>query len=237
MYKNISLVSPQADRDATIAVAPNFLHFATVTAVPIGFAEAEALANEYPILFTPSGRITPIALLGLHGVNAYLDSASSWAAAVMPGWLRLYPFIFIETHLEADKDKEPVWRLARDTQAPHFALPGGEPLFTPDGQPGPMLRQIIDQANRQHHDCLKVHALTKELVEAGLIADKEISLGTGDALQQYNGFKALDDERLVSLDSETRKRLEDSGALRLLDLHKQSLKNLLKLFQAGTPSS
>jgi hypothetical protein len=237
MYKNLSLVSPQIDRDATIAVAHDYSHFTAVTSVPIGFAEAEAIANDYPILFTPSGHIAPIALLGLHGVNAYLDSESSWSASVMPGWLRLYPFVYIETHLEADKDNEPVWRLARDTAAPHFSIPGGEALFMPDGQPGPMLRQIIDQANHQHQDCLKAHTLTKELVEAGLIADKEISMGTGDALQRYRGFKAVDDERLASLDPETRQRLEGSGAMRLLELHKQSLKNLLKLYQAGAPAS
>lgn len=237
MYKNIFLVSPQLDRNTSISVAPDFSHFTSVASVPIGFAEAEAIANDYPILFTPSGRMTPIALLGLHGVNAYLTSDSHWAASVMPGWLRLYPFVYVETHLEADKDNEPVWRLARDTQAPHFSIPGGEVLFTPDGQPGPLLRQIIDQANHQHQDCLKAHTLTKELVEAGLIADKEISMGTGDALQRYKGFKAIDDERVASLDPETRQRLEGSGAMRLLDLHKQSLKNLLKLFQAGASAS
>ena len=193
---------------------------------PIALGEAEALAREYVLVFSKEseGPSVPIVLLGVADRNVYVDDAGAWQASAIPARLRLYPFTLVAGQTAGQ------YVVARDADAPHFQGADGQPLFDEQGQPSPLVKQTTAALIELQRSQLEAQALTEQLKAAGLIAERRIDVQLKDGnWRSYTGFLAIDEDRLATLDETTRDRLQQSGALKLLELHRTTLANFARL--------
>lgn len=214
------------DQHLRLAPAPHWAFAAEQTIVPVSLAEADALAQDYVLVFSQEeqGPGLLVALLGAHGRNAYLNAQHQWAASAIPARLRLYPFA-----LAQDPDSER-FVVVRDADAPHFQGPEGAPVFDAQGQLAPMVQKVTVALFEQQRSEQQARELTGQLEAAGLLAAQRIDVRLKDGRTQgFEGFKSVLQERLDALDAPARAQLEQSGALKLLALHQQSLANFARL--------
>lgn len=225
MYESMLPLSTN-EPGLAFASVDNWAFAAGETIIPIALDEAPALAEEYALVFSyeQAGPGYLVALLGSQGVNRYLNADQQWQAAQIPARLRLYPFALAQG--------EPAERfiLARDAGAPHFKSANGEPLFDETGRAKPLVEQVTVALFQLHQGQEQARKLSGELQAAGLIDDRNIRVKlTSGREHVFNGFKAVNEERLAALEPAERERLEQSGALGLLALHQKSLRNLARL--------
>jgi len=224
---NPNLVALDTTDQNTSLTAPNNWTFtAQETLVPVALIEAEALSREYVLVFSKEteGPTTPIALLGVNGRNGYLDSAGNWQANAIPAHLRLYPFALVAGPTPGQ------YIVARDADAPHFQGEAGQALFDSQGQPSPLVQQVATALVDVRRSQLEAQALAQQLMEAGLISERRIDVQLKDGTwRSVAGFLAIDEERLASLSEASRNALQQSGALKLLELHRASLANFGRL--------
>lgn len=225
MYSHVVPLSSD-DHETTFAPATKWDFSARQTAVSVALLEAEALAHEYVLVFSkePQGPSSLIALLGVAGRNAYVDAAGQWQARTIPARLRLYPFMLAAGQTPGQ------YVVVRDADAPHFQGEAGQPLFDGQGQPTPLVQQVTAALIEQQRSQLEAQALTQQLEVAGLIDERRIDVQLKDGTwRSYAGFKAVVEERLAALDEATRTELQQSGALKLLELHRKSLAHFGRL--------
>lgn len=231
-FQNVHAMNPNlvaldtTDQETTLSPPNRWSFAAAETVTPVVLAEAEALAQEYVLLFSkePQGPSSLVALLGLAGRNAYVDAAGQWQARTIPARLRLYPFMLAAGQTPSQ------YVVARDADAPHFQGEAGQPLFDGQGQPTPLVQQVTAALIEQQRSQLEAQALTQQLEVAGLIDERRIDVQLKDGTwRSYAGFKAVVEERLAALDEATRTELQQSGALKLLELHRKSLAHFGRL--------
>lgn len=215
-----------SDTETCISSLSNWTFAAQETLVPVALSEAEALSREYVLVFSKEaeGPTTPLALLGVTGRNDYLDSAGNWQANAIPAHLRLYPFALVAGPTPGQ------YIVVRDADAPHFQGEAGQPLFDEQSQPSPLVQHVTAALIELRRSQLEAQALAQQLKEAGLISERRIDVQLKDGTwRSFAGFLAIDEERLASLSEASRNALQQSGALKLLELHRASLANFGRL--------
>ncbi len=186
--------------------------------------EADALAREYVLVFSQEEHSGPVVLLGVGETNAYMTPEGKWQAQAIPARLRTYPFILVAT------EKPGQMIVARDANAEHFKGQAGQALFDAQGKPAELLQQITSLLMAMHNEFQEAQALTRQLEDAGLIDERRVDIQLKDGTyRHFAGFKAVVEDKLAALDDATRKELEHSGAMKLLQLHQASLNNFARL--------
>lgn len=225
MQKNLVPLET-TDHETTLSPCNSWSFAAARTLVPIALNEAQALAGEYVLVFSKEadGSTAPVALLGTSQANVYVNAQGQWQAKAIPAHLRLYPFALAQG---ANPEQ---FIIVRDADALHFQGGDGQALFDGQGQPSPLVQQIVAALMDTHRSQLEAQALAQQLKEAGLIAERRIDVQLKDgSWRSYAGFLAIDEDALNNLDEPSRVSLAQSGALRLLALHQNSLNNFARL--------
>lgn len=225
MYTNLVALTT-TERALRFTRVNNWSFAARESIVPIGLAEAQALAEEYALVFSheQDGPGYLAALLGSQGVNRYVNEQHQWLAQQIPARLRLYPFALAQGE-SADR-----FIVARDADAPHFKDENGEKLIDDEGRAVQLIEQVTVALFELRQSQEQARALSGELEAAGLIDDRSIAIKLKDGREHsFNGFKAVNEEKLAALKPKQREKLEKSGALELLALHQKSLKNIARL--------
>jgi hypothetical protein len=231
MFQDLKILSPQTDASTRYTNASDWAFAAELTAIPVTRDEYAALAQEYAIVFSNTAPSYPMAVLGLDGKNCYINAAAQWTAQHLPSRLAIYPF---GSALIAGKTE-----LVRYASTSHFDSASGKALYDEQGKPTELMEEIITMAARNHLGLSGVAALTQQLDDAGLLLAMHLDIGLPDGSQHaVNGFLAVDEAALAALDPERRAALEASGAMALLNAHKQSLSNFARLLTAAdTPAA
>lgn len=230
MFQNLHIVSPVADANTRFTPARGWEFAANMGAVSITSTEADKLAAEYTLVFSPVAPIGPVALLGVDGTNRYVTPEGNWAAREIPARMRIYPF--------ASTASDRQLQVLRAAGAPHFQGSEGQALFDSDGAESPLLRQIRQFLGLTHVGLDQAVRLTGQLLAAGLLIDAKIDVAMpGGASRSFGGFKAVDEARLAALDEATRATLTASGALGLLEAHRRSLGNIRRLLPPAAPAA
>jgi DNA-binding NarL/FixJ family response regulator len=198
----------------------SFGHARTLSFVPLTIDEVGEASKSLPVVFAPGGKPRPIALLGVHGGNAFVDDAGAWAKGVyIPALIRAYPFALAKTAKGDDI------AVAIDRSAPQFGSDGGEPLFDPDGQPGKVLAQAQRYLLEFHRAGERTDTLCQMLKEAGLLVGADVRRPDGKPAL-LPAVTVVDRNKLGALADETLLAWTKNGLLAAIHAHLNSLSNI-----------
>ena len=119
----------------------NFTFCAQTNSIPLAAVEFFDAAREYPVAFTGTegGQFFPIALVGVRqNENLYVDADGGWQGRYVPAFVRRYPFVLAEKQSAED------FNVYLDEAYSGFGAPGGERLFTDQGEHTPLLKSALE---------------------------------------------------------------------------------------------
>ena len=193
--------------------------------VPLAASEFAEAARDYPIVFSISDPIVPVAIVGLKpDRNLFVGADGNWDKDVyIPAYIRRYPFVLVENS-EAGK-----LVLCCDDSADHFkpatgAAPSAS-LFE-DGKPTALANRIMTFCTEFQQHYQAAIALCRLLSEYELLVSRraDVALNNGEKLA-LEGFQMVDEDRLRSLRDEKFLELRHKGVLPLIYTHLASATN------------
>jgi hypothetical protein len=229
MFKNLQPLQRDAHRTLRFAPVQPYHFAAQEMLVPITVGEATLVAREYPLVFPRNDQAPPSALVGVReGVNAYVRSSGHWVARYVPAHIRRYPFILAAgAPAPTNGSGRRPLALMFDADAPHLSEATGERLFTPAGEPTPVLQKIQEVLTHLHRDLQRTLRLMAQIQAADLLIEQTLKVQSrSGAPLGLKGLRVIDTQKLAALSPETVYRLYRSGALTLIHAHLLSLSNL-----------
>lgn len=198
-------------------------------AIPITVDEFITAQRFYPIVFSVGENPVPLALMGLNeGVNVFVgEDGRLLGETYIPAYVRRYPFLLARLQPQAEELSlcfDPASGLVGEFEE-------GNPLFE-NGQPGENLTAILKFCEEFEIAAQRTNAFVKEIQEAELLIDGEVSIQPTDSEQPfiYRGFQMVADEKLRDLHGDKLRKLNQNGALPLLMAHMFSLPMVREIF-------
>lgn len=204
---------------------------------PVYTSEMRALQSNFPLMFYKSpddGNFTPVALFGFEqGENLFLGK-DRWTSQYIPMLIQRGP-LMIATDGQTDTG-EPARVIAIDMDHPNVSQDEGEPLFLEFGGNTAYLDRLATMLEGIHQG----HTLTPLFVEALYEYDLitaitlKITLKNGQD-HALEGFYAIDDEKLQTLNEEAIADLQRRGHLLpayMMVASQSQLKRLIELKNA-----
>jgi hypothetical protein len=207
-----------------------------VTGVPLIGVEFPAACRQYPIVFVEGvdGAISAQVVLSFRAEeNSFVDEQGRWTATYIPAFIRRYPFVL------ADIPGNPAdYDVAFDEASGCFSPVNGEPLFSPQGDPMPLLRSQIEFLRAFQQEHRRTQEFTRALEAADLLTAKNVDVVRADR-GRFGVRNALvvDEVKLMDLPSPTAKAFLSSGYFGWIYAHLISLQCFLILAnRAGQPT-
>ncbi len=198
-------------------------------AVPVTIDEFALAQRFYPIIFSLGENPVPLALMGLNeGVNTFVDDEGKLLGETyVPAYVRRYPFLLAKLRDDTDE-----LSLCFDpTSGALGEFDEGQELFT-DGQPSEATKAILGFCEQFEQAGQRTGAFMKELTEAGLLMEGEVSIQTGEdtAPYIYRGFQMVDEAKLRELRGDQLRKMNQSGLFPLVCAHLFSLQIMREIF-------
>ena len=203
---------------------------------PVYTSEMRALQSNFPLMFykAPSdGSFTPIALFGFEqGENLFLTDGR-WTSQYIPMLIQRGP-LMIATDGQTDTG-ETARVIAIDMEHPNVSQDEGEPLLGVRWQysvPGSTCHDARGHPPGSHTDPLFVEALNEHNLITAITLKITLKNGQDHALE---GFYAIDDEKLQTLNEEAVADLHRRGHLLpafMMVASQSQLKRLIELKNA-----
>ena len=199
-YKNPMPLDAQ--RHVNMALKKDFgLGFTKeVNAVPINLIEMPQVCHFYPIAFSPDGKATPVALLGIRDKeNLYVNDNSEWAQnTYIPAYIRRYPFIFSEL-----PDDERL-TLCIDNSEEVMEEDGEQKLFDTDGKPSELSKNALEFCKSYHAAAQQTQEFSSAIAASGILVDRQAEIQIKDGKKiKFSGFQIIDEKKLNELDNDT----------------------------------
>lgn len=231
MFDNV--VALNAERHGSWRFSPlsSWAHARGEQAVPVLATEAAQAAQSHVIVFPVGEAVLPVLLLGVEPkTNAYVDAAGQWAAAYVPQHVRRYPFALSERPAsEVASEAQRRFTLCIASDALHFGVEAGQPLFTDAGQPAAWLSERQRELVQLQQEAERTQFQVQQIVDAGLLVARTVPVvGLNGKALGIDGLRVLDVARYKALEEAQLKPLRESGALALIEAHLASLKNLAR---------
>jgi hypothetical protein len=212
-------LSPQQHSGLRYTPDQSFLPLRTEMMVPLAASECARVARE-GTLVKLKDRDQVVLLAGLDlGQCQYISESGHWRARYVPAALRHYPFRLVDVGAQN-------FQVQIDLKAPHWAAPGGAPLFLPDGEHAPLLERVREVLVKVQQDLMRTQHLARQLDEAGLWMTQHLTFGQGEAKSAITGLQVIDIKKLAALGPEPLALLHRSGALALAYAQAHSMSNL-----------
>lgn len=230
MFKTPEPINPERHAQLKLSKVPNYQYAATQIVTPFFSGEMWPIAREFITVFPTQADSLPLAILGTQaGVNAYVGVGQPpWWGRYVPAHLRRYPFILAPRDAEpGDAADQQRFSLCIDTAAPQLNEVEGRPLFTDDGQPAEVLREVQQALLGLQQDVTITQALVKQIDEAGLLVEQTLTIQRqGREPAHLSGFRVVDQGKLRASPPELLHSLAQTRALDLIFAHIGSLSNL-----------
>ncbi|MES2682503.1 MAG: SapC family protein [Pseudomonadota bacterium] len=205
---------------------------AKLNSVHLNAAEFASAAADYPIAFSrdeDSGEFMPMAVLGLRQAeNLFVDDEGRWLPrSYVPAFVRRHPFCIAEI---PDREGRAPQRLVCFEQ--DALKPGGEPLFTAQGQATPTwdnIQRLLEaiEASRQ-----QTRVLCKRLEALGLFTPFEaLALPRAGKRMRLQGLFRVDEEKMNAIPGKDLRVMLRKGELKATYAHLISLENFAKLME------
>lgn len=208
---------------------------------PVYTSEMRALQSNFPLMFYKSpddGNFTPVALFGFEqGENLFLGK-DRWTSQYIPMLIQRGP-LMIATEGQTDIG-EPARVIAIDMDHPNVSQDEGEPLFLEFGGNTAYLDRLATMLEGIHQGHTLTPLFVKALNEHDLITaiTLKITLKNGQD-HALEGFYAIDDEKLQTLNEEAIADLQRRGHLLpayMMVASQSQLKRLIELKNATVTS-
>lgn len=201
-----------------------------LNAMFVAAAEFGDVCREFPIVFVKAGKeedgsdaIAPIAVFGLKQHQNLYVTGERWRAQYMPAVLRAYPFCI--ARMDAER-----FAICVDTAWQGCGETDGEALFTEDGQPSEVLKQMTPYLETLEAEIQRTRLAGKKLLELGVLRDMRFDATLPDGSQHtVDGFLTVDDKKITELPDAVIGELHRNGLLGLIHLHWVSLGNMRRL--------
>jgi len=207
-----------AQRHASMALKKNFgLGFTKeVNAVPINLIEMPQVCHFYPIAFSPDGKATPVALLGLRDKeNLFISEDNQWEKdTYIPAYIRRYPFIFSEL-----PDDERL-TLCLDINDNIVDEEGEQKLFDDNGKPSELSQNALEFCKSYHAAAQQTQEFSQAIADSGLLVDRQAEVQIKDGKKiKFSGFQIIDEKKLNELDDATFMEWRKKGWLPFIYAH------------------
>lgn len=233
MFKTPEPVNPGKHARLKISAAPNYRYAATELVTPFVSGEMWQVAREYVTVFPLHADALPLAVLGAEvGVNAYVGDGSpgtpAWWGRYVPAHLRRYPFVLAPRAADAgDANNDQRFTLCLDAAALQLNEVEGRPLFTADGQPAELLKEVQQALLGLQQDFAITQALVQQIDQAGLLVAHNLQVNrAGREPVALSGFRVVDQTKLRACAPDVLAELARTRALDLVYAHIGSLSNL-----------
>ncbi|MES2728472.1 MAG: SapC family protein [Pseudomonadota bacterium] len=216
-YKNPVALDAAAHKDWKLNAALDFSFTKTANAVPINVIEMPQICHFYPIAFSPDGRATPVALIGLRdNENLFLNAKSEWLSdAYIPSYIRRYPFIFSE-----GQDGGQLTLCIDDTPQTVLHKGEGQGFFDDKNGPSQLSSNALEFCKSYHAAAQQTLAFSAELAQSGLLVDRQAEITVpGDKKLQFAGFQIVDEAKLADLPDAEFLKWRKNGWLPFLYAH------------------
>jgi len=213
-------------------MAPGNYAFARNTnAVPLTVSEFSLAARHYPIVFTATEPIVPVAVVGtVDHRNLFVDAAGNWlAGAYVPAYVRRYPFLFIE---DPQKDE---FILGMDEGADILReRPGPEDKLFWNGQPTALVERAMAFCREYQADIAFTRQFCAAMAEERLFCEKEAGFTLRDGQRfRLTGFRVIEEATFDDVPGKTLLRLRRRRFLHPIYLHLISTANWAVLVDAA----
>jgi len=222
-FKNPEILEVEKHQTLKIKKPLDYFFAEEVETVPLTFSELLSSSMYYPVMFASfEGELFPFAVMGIEGVNVYLNEEGAFKVDVIPRALMSYPFGVIRQVEEERTD----WLVLVDLA---MASEEGEPLFEEDGSDSSYLKDVKAELSDLALDFQKVYEFTKTLIEHQCLKpiDFEVECKYGRAL--FRNVYIGDIETLSKLQPEKLFFLNAMGYLPIIYSIYLSVRNF-KLF-------
>ena len=225
MFDNLEALDSDKHSDLRFTQAGDFGFASGLASAPLSASEVVAASKCFPVVFSTEGPLLPLAMLSVkEGVNSFVDGEGKWEAPYVPAHVRRYPFILGNT------DTPENFTIMFVPGAPHFADPGGEALFTADGERGPTMSKVVDFLTAFQQEIAATEILLAPLEESGVLSVQRLELADFEGkTTSIEGVRAVDREKLTALDDKTLAGWVRDGMMVMIDAHLASLNNFIAL--------
>jgi len=223
IYESAVPVTAQRHGNWSFEAANDYSFSRRVNSVPLMAVEFPSAAAEYAIVFSGTKEaVIPAVILGMRSdENLYLAKTGGWQAKYLPAFVRRYPFVF------ATPQDGKTFTLCIDESYPRFNQEGrGERLFNEEQKPTPFVERVLKFLEQYQIEFRRTQAFCKQLLELDLLEPMraQAKLGSGQQLSLV-GFLAANRDKVNGLPGDKLAELAKSGALELLYLHLNSMRN------------
>lgn len=228
-YKDLIPLSSSAHAGHRVRSSDVATFLTSAHAIPITVDEFITAQRFYPIVFSVGENPVPLALMGLNeGVNVFVDEEGRLLGqSYVPAYIRRYPFLLAKLQPQAEE-----LSLCFDPTSDLIGDGGeGNALFD-NGQPNDNLNGILKFCEEFEIAAQRTNAFVKEIQEAELLIDGEVTIQPTDAEQPfvYRGFQMVSEEKLRDLHGDKLRKLNQNGALPLVIAHLFSLPMIREVF-------
>ena len=223
-------LSPEAHGKLKLkTIAAPFGFAAHAHIVPLQVSEFGPAGLSYPVIFVGEPR-APMAVLGMRqGDNLFVDAQGQYEDfAYIPGFIRRYPFVL------AGNDVEEQLVVCIDRDAPMLGEEGDTALFE-DGKLSAMAQSAVQFCSDFETERRRTDHFVARLKALDLLEPKTASFtprnpdGSAGPPVQLADYFAVAEDRLKALGDADLRDLHDTGALRQIYMHLNSMFNWERL--------
>lgn len=222
-YETLTVLAAERHAGLPFRKRRDFVFAKGLHATPIAADEFSRGHLHFPIVFTKSDPVLPMALLGMEpGKNDFVDENGNWRdGAYIPSYLRRYPFALARENAESDR-----MLLCADLKAPNFDPESGpteEELFK-DGKPSDFAQRILDFSQKYEEAMARTRRTARQLAELDLLEDAQVTIERPDGKKtRIDGFRVVSEEKMRALDDKTLADLARRGVVGLIAAHHYSI--------------
>jgi hypothetical protein len=218
-YRDPALLDATAHARLRLAPVGNFRFAAATNSIALGADEFYPAQAHYPIVFTTSAPITPLAIVGVGDPrNLFVGADGAWRdGSYVPAYVRRYPFVMVQAPGRDDLI------LAIDQAAEWLSTETGEPLFA-DGKPASAVQRVLEFCAAFEHQVAVVREFTAALAAHKLLVENraQLTFGSGVATS-LGGFQVIDEARFNTLPDAVVLEWRRRGWLGLVYAHLMSM--------------
>lgn len=222
MFKNLANLDVDIHKDLLFEPSVNLKFAADLPTAPIAASELTKAMRHFPIVFSNDDPMVPVVLMSLkQDTNAFVDANGDWLGDYLPAHIRRYPFIL------GHMDDPETFTIMYDTDAPEINSVTGSPLYEENGEMAVALKQVVEFLQAFQSELSTTQELVKPLIEKDVLTQQTISVNRPDGTSwTFEGVRAVDGERVKSLDNATLAEWVRTGLMAIVYAHLHSLENI-----------
>ncbi|MCZ6885101.1 MAG: SapC family protein [Alphaproteobacteria bacterium] len=219
-YSDPHALSVERHGKKAISTETNYSFAKDTNSVPVTAMELTRVMRSYPIVFTASEPVVPVAILGLRGAkNQFVSDDGAWqAGCYIPAYVRRYPFILMES---PDKLQ---YTLCVDESASQL-VDEGQPLFD-NGEAAEISKKALEFCSAYQGQHAFTIEFTATLEKYSLLVENRaaITMASGEELS-LSGFRVIDEKKFMALPDDIFLDWRQRGWIPLVYCHLLSMGN------------